>query len=65
MPSIWTLSTACVDCQRYEGTGTDLKLFHPGHQLVMVGTLRQAWVLLMNGIFPFLGRDLGQGSFND
>ena len=68
-------STACVDCQWYEGNGTDLKYpsrapaGHGGYPSAGLcpshGTLRQACVLLMNGIFLFVGRDLGLGSFND
>ena len=65
MPWYMDPSTACVDCQRNEGTGLDLNRFHPGHQRVVGETLLQAWVLLMNGIFLFMTKNLGLGSPND
>ena len=65
MPWYMDPTTACVDCQRNEGTGADLERFHPGHQRIIGETLLRAWVLVMNGIFLFLARDLGLGSFND
>ena len=65
MPWYMDPTTACVDCQRNEGTGADLERFHPGHQRIIGETLLRAWVLVMNRIFLFLARDLGLGSFND
>ena len=65
MPWYMDPTTACVDCQRNEGTGADLKLFHPGHQRVIGEILLTACVLVMNGIFLSLAGDLGLGPFND
>ena len=61
MPWYMDPTTACVDCQRNEGTGADLERFQPGHQR----TLLRAWVLVINGIFLFLPGYVGLGSFND
>lgn len=48
-------STACIDCQISEGTGSQLTIFHGKHQLIGGDVLLQAWFLLMNGLFLFIG----------
>ena len=65
MPWNMDPTTACVDCQRNEGTGLDLNRCNPGHQRVVGETLLQAWVHLMNGLFLFMTRNLGFGFPND
>lgn len=54
-------STACVDCQKSEGYGGQLLRFHRRHQLFGGELMMQAWFLLMNGVFLFIGRELGLG----
>ena len=59
MPWYMNLTTACVNCQRSEGCGKQLARFHGRRQFLGSEFMVQVWVLLMNRLLLFIGRELG------